>query len=345
MDSKQIMLDFINDDAPRDKILSDLTDAVRPTEVFTAYWEFAYERQQIMLKRARGLTKPWTTNSVLEQYRFTNVFRAEDRVSQYLIKNVIYRGKQKPEEVFFRIILFKIFNRIDTWEALERQFGELRWETYDFDAYNSFLNKLMNAGVKIYSAAYVMPSAQSAFGLKRKHSNHLKLIERMMHDNLPKRLKTSRSLEEVYRTIAAYPSMGPFLAFQYTIDINYSDLIDFDENDFVVAGPGARDGIHKCFVSIDGHSYEDIIRMVTEKQVEYFNETGKPPVTLFGRRLHLIDCQNLFCEISKYARVNFPHRTSPSKRTRIKQRFHVNPKPIELWFPPKWNLHVDLREK
>jgi len=54
---------------------------------------------------------------------------------------------------------------------------------------------------------------------------------------------------EVYERLLRYPGLGPFLAFQYAIDLNYSDLLDFDEDDFVVAGPGALDGISKCFVS------------------------------------------------------------------------------------------------
>ena len=54
-------------------------------------------------------------------------------------------------------------------------------------------------------------------------------------------------VEDAYREIRAYPGLGPFLAFQYTIDLNYSSLMNFDEADFVVAGPGAIDGISKCF--------------------------------------------------------------------------------------------------
>ena len=46
--------------------------------------------------------------------------------------------------------------------------------------------------------------------------------------------------------------MGDFLAFQLLIDLNYSNLTDFSEMDFVVAGPGARDGIRKC--SGDDHA-------------------------------------------------------------------------------------------
>lgn len=57
---------------------------------------------------------PWTDDTILASYRFTNTYRASDRVSQYLIREVQYRPdrSQAPAEVFFRTILFKLFNRI-----------------------------------------------------------------------------------------------------------------------------------------------------------------------------------------------------------------------------------------
>ena len=62
---------------------------------------------------------------MLATYKFTNAYRASDRVSQYLIRNVIYRDDlpMSPHEVFFRILLFKLFNKIETWELLERAIG------------------------------------------------------------------------------------------------------------------------------------------------------------------------------------------------------------------------------
>ena len=61
----------------------------------------------------------------------------------------------------------------------------------------------------------------------------------MIDDGLPGQLARASSLATVYQKILGYPGLGPFLAFQYAIDLNYSTLIDFNESDFVVAGPGA----------------------------------------------------------------------------------------------------------
>ena len=64
-------------------------DNLQPTAVFESYWKFAAERHAIYLKRLKGEQPPWTSNPILATHKFTNVFRAADRVSQYCIKQVI----------------------------------------------------------------------------------------------------------------------------------------------------------------------------------------------------------------------------------------------------------------
>lgn len=49
--------------------------------------------------------------------------RAADRVSQYLIRHVAYEGDQAMEEVVFRVLLFKFFNKVGTWERLRAAFS------------------------------------------------------------------------------------------------------------------------------------------------------------------------------------------------------------------------------
>ena len=88
--------------------------------VYDTYWRFAAERQEIFFRRAKEQSPPWTNDNILNQFKFTNAYRATDRVSQYLIKNVIYFGNQSPKEVFFRILLFKLFNKIETWKSIEK---------------------------------------------------------------------------------------------------------------------------------------------------------------------------------------------------------------------------------
>jgi hypothetical protein len=309
---------------------------LKVTPVFDSYWRFAAERQSVFMKRVEGRPAPWTTDDVISSYRFTNVYRASDRVSQYLIKNVLYEGKQTGEEIFFRCLLFKIFNRIETWETLQSQLGPILRKTFNVERYSQVLDAAMKNGQTIYSAAYIMPSPN--MGYSRKHRNHLLLLEKMLKDRLPGALESAKSLKDVFASLRSYQSIGDFLAFQYAIDLNYSAMLDFSEMDFVVAGPGAQEGIRKCFIDTAGLDEAGIIEFMADRADEEFKRLGLKFKTLWGRKLQLIDCQNLFCETDKYARIVHPEIKGKSGRNRIKQRFGVNLAPLAQWYPPKWDL-------
>jgi thymidylate kinase len=314
-------------------------EPAKPSKVYDTYWRFAAERQAIFFRRFRGETGRLTDDPILAQYKFTNAYRASDRVSQFLIRHVIYGGEQTHEEVFFRTILFKLFNRIDTWRLLEEVFGTVCYAEYRFDRYDTVLSRALASGARIYSAAYIMPAA-SAFGPDdRKHRTHLRLLEKMMADEVPRRLAEARSMRHAFELLRSYPMLGDFLAYQFVTDLNYSEITNFSEMDFVIPGPGARDGIRKCFKSTGGLAEADLIRLVTDRQQVEFERLGISFQSLWGRPLQLIDCQNLFCEVDKYARLAHPDVVGVSGRTRIKQLYRPTPTPITYWYPPKWGIN------
>lgn len=314
---------------------------LKTTSVYETYWKFAVKRQEIFYNRINDQEFPWTNDKILQKYKFTNVYRASDRVSQYLIKNVIYNGiKYTEEDMCFRILFFKLFNKIETWEYMESKLGDILYCTYEFEKYNKFLNECIEFNGTIYSAAYIMPSGKSSFGYEKKHQNNLKLLETMMKTEITNKVLKCKSLKALYEILMSYPTLGKFLAFQLAIDINYSELCDFDESSFVVAGPGAQNGILKCFGELGGCSYEDIIKYVANNQENEFLKRGLKFKNLYGRKLQLIDCQNLFCEVDKYSRVAHPNIIGKTSRTRIKQEYKKRElEKIEYFFPPKWNLN------
>lgn len=315
----------------------------KPTTVFETYWHFAAKRQDIFFRRLENQPiEKWTDDPILEKYKFTNAYRASDRVSQYLIKNVIYAGDQSPEEVFFRVILFKFFNRIGTWELLKRKLGEITYSNYSFKRYDKVLSNARQQGKRIYSAAYIMPSGSRSFGHSYKHRNNLKLLEQMMDDELPFRLMDLGSMKQAFELLLSYPTIGDFLAYQFITDLNYSGFLNFSEMEFVIPGPGAISGLEKCFSSFGGYTPANLIRLVTERQEEEFGNRGINFKTLWGRPLQLIDCQNLFCEVDKYARIAHPDIKGNSNRTRIKQNFRHNPEAINYWYPPKWEINAKI---
>ena len=316
---------------------------VSVSEVYDSYWRFAAERQAVFYRRMSSLSQPWTTDAVLAKYKFTNAYRASDRTSQYLIRDVIYRRDlpSSVQEVVFRVLLFKLFNRIETWELLEEAVGSITFDEYSSALYDDVLSRARAQGRRLYSAAYIMPPGTS-YGSPLKHRNHLALLERMMRDKLPERLAETRFMREGFALLRAYPMVGDFLAYQFITDINYSECTDFSETEFVIPGPGARDGLRKCFVDQGGLDECDLVRYVADIQEKEFERLGLEFQSLWGRPLQLVDCQSLFCEVDKYARMRHPHVQGRSGRSRIKQRFDPSAAEIDLFYPPKWGLNREV---
>jgi hypothetical protein len=325
-------------------------DKLEETVVLHTYWHVASKRYEIYEKRLRGEPPPWTEDTILRDNRFTNVFRATDRVSQYLIREVIYQsgGSMDDSEIVFRVLHFKLFNSIAAWKALKAALRYVpSWERFDLQRYARILDEAKSKGVKIWNAAYTQRPQTGDREIdekyaKSKHRAYLALLEKMMREDITDRLKAAKTYKEAFNVLRRPGLYGDFTAMQHLTDLDYSPTINFSEDDFIVAGPGALDGLQKCFVNF-GRQPEvaaEIIRRFVERQEGFFADVGLKPVRLCGqRRLTLIDAQNLFCETDKYARV--AHPDIKVGRTDIKQRFCVNPEPPPPpFFPPKWGLSL-----
>lgn len=305
-------------------------------EVYDTYWYFAAERQNIFYKRLRGERQPYSKDPILNSYKFCNVYRACDRVSQFLIKSVIYSHKTNQIDSLFRIFLFRLLNRAETWEQLEMLLGEpTSLKNFQFERYCKLLEQIKDSG-PIYGNAFIL-CANKAFGFDQKHRNHLALLERVfVKTGEGTELAESKSLEELFKKLKLLPLIGDFMAYQLAIDFNYSEVFNFSENDFTNAGPGAIRGISKCFTDTGKADTSSVINYMVDNQEKEFARLGLDFRRIGRRPLHAIDCQGLFCETDKYCRVKFPDLTS--NRTRIKSTFTPNSKPISYFFPPKWKI-------
>jgi hypothetical protein len=259
-----------------------------------------------------------------------------------MIREVCYHGEVcAAEDRLFQIVAFRTFSKIETWRSVRRYLG--RYPILDDLADGAFAKALDHARAEnggLYTGAFIL-CATDAYGRGLKHLNHVELFRHMfLLGQLGEKLRAAGSLREVYDLLHSYPLMGDFMSYQTTIDLNYSDLINFDENEFTQAGPGALRGIKKCFESLGDYKPADVILWMVDNQEEELERLGLPFSGLWGRPLHAIDCQGLFCETDKYCREAAPELTSARKR--IKARFSQSAEPIELFFPPKWGINGKL---
>ncbi|HEX8357101.1 MAG TPA: nucleotide kinase domain-containing protein [Segetibacter sp.] len=310
-------------------------------EAYQYYFYFIRERMKIFWRRYEGAQSGLTDDPILARHKFTNVYRAQDRVSQYLIRQVITEKERQYSNVdnLLRIIICKIFNNINTWQYLEGRLGEICTKTFHVDRITALLDERIKQ-VPIFSPAYVMTGSHTAYNMYvRKHEKWLRMVEKeLLLGKGFERIVEAHSLEAVYNILLQCSFIGEFLAYQYAIDFNYSSVINFSENSFVKAGIGAIRGIKKCFSDTGHYTFEDCIKYTRDNFDKYQERYGFTDFkNLFGRPPQLIDLQNCFCETDKYLRVKMPELLVGNRR--IKQKF-VRPKEgIPFLFPEKWGIN------
>ena len=306
---------------------------------FRYYFYFIQERMRIFWRKY-AKEERLTNDPILQEYKFTNVYRACDRVSQYLIKDVIYKDLDRYtlEDVLLRILVFKVFNKIETWNYL-CGLTDITIDSFNVEKLSRALSQRQQS-CPIFSNAYMMAGSHARYkGITTKHQVWLQMIEdEFIRKRGFEKILRSRTMEEVYNQLRDCPLIGDFLAYQYTIDFNYSPYLNYDEDSFVKAGVGAVRGIKKCFKSYGG-CYEDAIIYThdhfEELQEKYGYTQFRP---LPGRKLKLIDLQNCFCETDKYLRAKMPELKVGN--VRIKQHYKPTQGRIDYYFPDKWGVKL-----
>ncbi len=310
--------------------------------IYDLYWYFAAERQAIFERRLAGNSQPWSKDSIFLEYKFCNVYRAADRVSQYMIREVACNAAYDyTDDQLFQIVAFRMFSKIETWESIKKIIGHAPTISNLVDgSLLSAVEYAKRVNGTIYTGAFIL-CANRAFGFAGKHLNHLALFKKMfVEDKLGAKIRKAKALSEVYELLHDYPLMGDFMSYQIAIDLNYSSQVKFSENDFCQVGPGAVRGIRKAFENTGDYTPNEIVQSMVQNQESEFKRLGLSFNGLWGRPLHAIDCQGLFCELDKYCRVAAPELKS--ERQRIKTRFSPSSEPLHLFFPPKWNLRVNM---
>ncbi|KAF8918327.1 hypothetical protein CPB85DRAFT_1430511 [Mucidula mucida] len=302
---------------------------LNPTIGLNVLWWMLAERVNVFLYRQSGAPGPWTDNVHLRQMYTCNSFRVLDKACQFLIKEVIQKGSQKPREILFRILLYNTFTLPETWILLEKALGPLTWAAYDPAAYRTVLDEARANGVTLFTAAFQkQPGGRGTI----MHHHQLSILERMMaNDNLLQRLQAPGVYaRDIFDYLKTYPSVGDFNAYQLVLNLGYSKLLIFNGDDFSMAKAKTVEGVKDTIE-------EDIMRWMCDNQEAEFARLG---ITFTGvnkqlRRLELADFEHAVCEVDKFLRLTHPHLKGSDDRTKSKRSFHGKARPMPPVVLPK----------
>jgi hypothetical protein len=229
------------------------------------FFDFARERHAIYRKRATKEPAPWTDDPILQQYRFTNVFRELDATTIWFREKVRDPLRATPE-VLLATVVFRLFNRITTGEAIFCQ-GVLDIESGSKTAWELFLTKGDTRWLKRAILSYCGddgPYVTGSYIIKTpdgldKLDGVLRIIEWFVERRTPPAdaqwLEVANSmlehpglttLEKAWDWLTTFPFIGDFTAYEIVTDLRHTDLLCRapDIMTWANPGPGCRRGLN-----------------------------------------------------------------------------------------------------
>lgn len=285
-----------------------------------AYFDFARERHAVYLRRAQGIPKPWTNDTFLRSQRFCNLYRELDTVSLWITENIIKPFEDHPD-LWFMLCAARVINWPDTLQEMMDTPGA--WPTkgkYDPVIADKVLTGRKQRGEKFITGAYIVNSVSSKHdpawfraGGKPTFIAHRTLGE-IWVDRAKIRGEFKKTLQNSVETLQQYMGYGPFIAYQVTVDLSYSNKWlgrAPDYNTFNSAGPGTSRGLARVFnggkaEKVKG-GQEEKTRLLVEL-LEYSRDPGFWPQTHRDMKkgfapLSISNLSNWCCETDKYLRL------------------------------------------
>lgn len=309
------------------------------------YLNFVAERHAVWEHRQAGDPQPWADDPILRQRKFTNVFRVLDYGSQFVLTDLMEDGLS-PRDLLMRMFLYRHTGRVETWEYLQvvgcgyptmRTLDETlaSWQEYrgattttqrGQEARNRPGEKRVFQRPVFTSAYLVFP--QSATPGTDKLESIIALTKRLFteggRDDIVPDFLSAKTPAKRFEALRRNPGVADFMSMQILTDWGYTT--QDQENEFVIAGPGAIKGAKLLYPTKPAG---EVIRKM-HKQI--ICSPDVPLLELPGGRVRvpsLMDIQNTLCEFSKYAR----YMDSPSKAEFQPAHPGIQPKPT---LPPLW---------
>tara|TARA_R110000772_G_scaffold3521_5_gene12496 strand:- start:178 stop:1104 length:927 start_codon:yes stop_codon:yes gene_type:complete len=264
------------------------------------YWQ--EEREMIRLRKEESETpSPWTSDPILQQFKFCQVYREDDRTTRWFREHIREPLKNKPE-VLMATVIFRWFNLIETgrtlidndllvnWDrekAIEEITKQPKWIT------GSYIIKTPNRMNKVTGVAECV--------------SHMWSDRNYLVDKLEKNIADGEcSLQSCWETLRDYPYMGPFMAYEVVTDLRHTYLLD-EANDILTwanAGPGAMRGLNRltgrdlkfCKRS---HSWGDEMEQLLAIAIDRNSFVTKRN----DLKYELREIEGGLCEFDKYSRI------------------------------------------
>lgn len=244
----------------------------------TKFVNFIIERETIRVLKELGEPKPWTTDPVLQNYRFCNINRNDDTVSKWIYDNWILPNEEAPGYLPRAILLARMINWPDTLDEIG---FPCPWHK---KAYSDRIGHRMARGEKTWTGAYMITANSNG------ESKGVSVCETV--DRLNFELETT--CLKVWSQLQTLPRIGSFMAAQVVADLKRTEYLGnaMDYITFCAPGPGSMKGLNLVLgLPLDKQWNQPMF----ESEVNKLRD-------VVPYQLDAQNTQNCLCEFSKYIR-------------------------------------------
>lgn len=261
------------------------------------YW--IKERESVRLLKEANAAKPWTDDTILQQYRFCNVRREDDKVTRWIAKHWRNPHKNEPD-LWFAMVVARLFNLPDT--LLEIGFPIVN-SRFPYNDIRWTVHHRRQEGYTVFNGAYIVSTNGRAMDKVDYVLDH---VLRPLWENRKKfRPCHPISLNAWHTSLEAANGLGSFMAAQVVADMKYVAPLNkaHDWHTFAASGPGSRRGLNRVL----GNDPQNPWREADwRSKLSELRETVNAHLAkTLHVTLHAQDLQNCLCEIDKYNRVLF----------------------------------------
>lgn len=275
-----------------------------PKASIDEFFKFIYERQLIYHKRhVLKLPSPWTEDLILQKFKFCNIYRFLDKGTLYIYNKLLNpKLNYSKDKVLFNTVLYRLFNRVDFFD------GDVLIELIDPKVYNFHLYVEIFHQVQkrhsLYNPAYLICS-QKVFKFEShvyngKYVQILLVLEWLVNnlESILTRLDAALNPKEQLLILQSIPLIGEFTSGQILVDLSYSGVTKYTNNDICILGPGSAYCCH--FLNIP--KTNDSIIYLRDIQKDYLKEEWIKIAYKDNNYPYLstMDIQNSMCEFHKY---------------------------------------------
>lgn len=275
-------------------------DFTEGSSTIDGFFDWMRERHRIYVKRfIMKWPKPWSDDPIFQNWKFTNVFRELDTGTIYLRKAL--KHEDNPVKIVFNTIWYRLFN----WYEHIDNLGPL--ELHEFFKLKDYMMDRYERGLKIFTSAHMT----SGKLFEPKVITYLNAIESNMEliHPITKIFTVTSSIQATFKSLLAYPLVGPFTAYEIACDIRFDIPAPvYDALTWANIGPGANRGLRRLGLPVALDSMLNLFKEFHTAERFYPNSvivnhfydrdhcTKSPP-------FELREIEHSLCEFDKYERI------------------------------------------